>query len=192
MKGQRADKKGECHMNAEDSQKASLKQRATHELQEFVGIFLYLAFFFSALATYSMLLLNKFNVSYFTYGAALINALVIAKIILIGEYAHLGKKHETKPLLLAAVYKAFLFTLLVFGFHVVEEVIRLLLRRENMASALHEIRIDDLLGRSLVAFCTFIPLFAFRELRRVLGEDSVSALFFRTGANAKSEQPGTT
>ena len=67
---------------------------------------LYLALFFCALATYSMLLLKEFNVSYFTYGFALINALVIAKVILIGEYTHLGKKHEAKPLLQVAVYKA--------------------------------------------------------------------------------------
>lgn len=96
-------------MSDEHSQKSGLKQKAVHEFEEFTGIFLYLAFFFCALTTYSMLLLNKSNVSYFTYGAALINALVIAKVILIGEYAHLGKKHEAKPLLLSAVYKAFLF-----------------------------------------------------------------------------------
>jgi len=172
-------------MSAENSQKATLKEKAAHELVQFVAIFLYLAFFFCALATYSMLLLKEFNVSYFTYGFALINALVIAKVILIGEYAHLGKKHEAKPLLQAAVYKAFLFTLLVLGFHIVEEVIRLLLHKENLARALHEIRIDDLLGRSLVVFCTFITLCAFRELQRVLGEDKFSALFFRTGANVK-------
>src|SRR5271165_5046873 len=129
-------------MNSENAQGANLKQKATHELVQLAAIFLYLAFFFCALTTYSMLLLKEFNVSYFTYGFALINALVIAKVILIGEYAHLGKKHESKPLLQVAVYKAFLFTLLVFGFHVVEEVIRLLLHRENMATALHEIRID--------------------------------------------------
>src|SRR5208282_3752794 len=168
-------------MNAGHSQGPNLKRKAAHEFQELAAIFLYLAFFFCALATYSMLLLDRFHISYFTYGAALINALVIAKVILIGEYAHLGKKHEAKPLLPAAIHKAFLFTLLVFAFHVVEEVIRLLIHRKNMATALHEIRIDDLLGRSLVVFCTFIPLFAFRELQRVLGEENFRALFFRTG-----------
>ena len=174
-------------MNSENVQAVSLKQKATHELVQLVAIFLYLAFFFCALSTYSMLLLKEFSVSYFTYGFALINALVIAKVILIGEYAHLGRKHESKPLLLAAIYKALLFTLLVFAFHVVEEVIRLLIHRGNLATALHEIRIDDLLGRSLVVFCTFIPLFAFRELQRVLGEENFRALFFRRGVPAKSD-----
>ena len=166
----------------ENTKRVSLRKKATHEFEEFAGNFLYLAFFFCALATYSMLLLDEFHVSYFNYGAALINAFVIAKVILIGEYAHLGKKHEAKPLILSAVFKAFLFGLLVFGFHIVEKVIERLLHGKNMAGALHDIRIDDLLGRSVVIFCTFIPLFAFRELRRVLGEDKFRDLFFRTRA----------
>jgi hypothetical protein len=174
-------------MNTENAQAVTLKQKAAHELVQLFAIFLYLAFFFCALATYSMLLLKEFSISYFTYGFALINALVIAKVILIGEYAHLGKKHEAKPLLLAAIYKALLFTLLVFAFHVVEELIRLLIHKGNMATALREIRIDDLLSRSLVVFCTFIPLFAFRELQRVLGEEKFRALFFRTLAPEKSD-----
>src|SRR5450755_1530314 len=168
-------------MNAENSKKVSLKQKAIHEGQEFAGISLYLAFFFCAVVTYSTVLLGKFQVSYFSYGSALINALVIAKVILIGEYAHLGKKHETKPLLLSAVYKAFLFGLLVFAFHIVEEIIKRLLHGDAIINASHNIHLDDLLSRSLIIFCTFIPLFAFRELQRVLGDDRFRALFFHTG-----------
>ena len=55
-------------MTKEHSKHAELKQKAKHELQDYVGISLYLAFFFCALATYSMLLLGKFHISYFTFG----------------------------------------------------------------------------------------------------------------------------
>jgi hypothetical protein len=96
-------------MSTVSSKGAVLKQKAVHEFEQFFGISLYLAFVFCAVATNRMLLLNKFNDAYFYYAAALINALVIAKIILIGEYAHVGKKYEAKPLLLSAVYKALLF-----------------------------------------------------------------------------------
>jgi hypothetical protein len=171
----------------ENTKRVSFRKKVTHEFEEFAGNFLYLAFFFCALATYSMLLLDEFHVSYFNYGAALINAFVIAKVILIGEYAHLGKKHEAKPLILSAVFKAFVFGLLVFGFHIVEKVIERLLHGKTMAGALHDTRIDDLLARSVVIFCTFIPLFAFRELRRVLGPDKFRDLFFRTRATAISD-----
>jgi hypothetical protein len=146
-----------------------------------------LAFFFCAVVTNQRLLLNDDKISYFSYGAALINAAVIAKVILIGEYAHLGRRQETRPLFLAALYKASLFSLLVLAFHIVEEVIKLIVHGENMVAALHHIRIDLLLSHCVIVFCTFIPLFAFRELRRVLGEESFRALVFRTGAVSKSE-----
>jgi hypothetical protein len=174
-------------MSTEIAKGANVKQKAVHELEELVGIFLYLAFFFCAVATYSMLLLNEFHVSYFVFGTALLNALVVAKVILIGEYVHLGKKHEAKPLFLSATYKAFLFSLLVFAFHIVEEVIKRLWHGENFETASHRIRINELLARTLVMFCTFLPLFAFRELRRVLGEDTFRSLFFRTEATPKAD-----
>jgi hypothetical protein len=174
-------------MNAENPEKATLKQKATHELREFAVISLYLAFFFCAVATYSLLLLNQFHISYFVYGTSLINALVIAKVILIGEYAHLGKKHESRPLFQFALYKAFLFSFLVLAFHIVEEAIKRRWHGENFATASHGIRINELLARSVVIFCAFLPLFAFRELRRVLGEEKFRSLFFRTGETAKTD-----
>jgi hypothetical protein len=174
-------------MDAEGPKEATLKQRATHELREFALISLYLAFFFCAIATYSLLLLNQFHVSYFIYGTALINALVMAKVILIGEYAHLGKKHESKPLFQSALYKALLFSVLVFGFHIVEEAIKRRWHGENFATAYHGIHINELLARSVIVFCAFLPLFAFRELRRVLGEQQFWSLFFRDGATTKTE-----
>src|ERR1035438_8533500 len=134
----------------------SRKQKAKHELKELLVIFFYLAFFFCALVTYSMLLLNEYHVKYLNYAFALINALVITKVVMIGEYVHVGRRGETKPLVLSALWKAFIFTLLVFAFHVLEEVIKRLIHGDAMAEASRNIRIDELLGRSLVVFCVFI------------------------------------
>jgi hypothetical protein len=175
-------------MNSQDSKKASLKQNITHQFKEFATIFVFLAFCFCAISTYRMLLLNEFRVLHFDYGAALINALVIGKVILLGEDAHLGKKHEAKPLFFSALYKAFLFGLLVFGFHIVEEVIKRLVHGHTLARAFHDIRIDDVLARCVVVFCTFIPLFGFMELRRALGEDKFHELLFRRGAIAQAKE----
>jgi hypothetical protein len=169
-------------MNAENPQKTSLKQKAAHEFKEIAIVFVYLAFFFCALATYSMLLLDKFDISYFNYGAALINALVITKVILIGEAVHVGTRLEARPLVYSALYKAFLYGLLVFAFHILEEMIKRLIHGKDIVGAFREIRLDDLLARSVIVFCTFIPLFAFREVGRVLGQDRFRALFFRAGA----------
>jgi hypothetical protein len=174
-------------VSGEPDQKSKVRQVVVRELEEWIAISAYLAFFFCALVTYSKLLLGRFHISYFDYGSALINALVIAKVILIGEALHLGRKHESKPLFLSTVYKSFLFGLLVFAFHIVEEVIRRLVHGQEIIGAFHDVRLDDLFARSVVVFCTFIPLFAFLELRRVLGEGYFDDLFFRTGAAARPD-----
>jgi hypothetical protein len=175
-------------MSSENAQKTGLKQKVAHEFEELAVIFLYLAFFFCAIATYSMLLLNKFQVSYFTYGAALLNALIISKVILIGEYVRLGKKQEARPLIYSSVYKAFVFGLLVFAFHIIEEVIKHLVHGESVTPLFRETRIDDMLSRTVIIFCTFIPLFAFREMRRVLGDEQFRTLLFKGRKTPKSDE----
>src|SRR3974377_2481896 len=157
----------------------NLKQKAKHEMREMLVLSIYLAFFFCGVVTYKMLLLKEYHFEYWNYAFALINALVITKVIMIGEYAKLGKRHEAKPLILSAIWKAFVFGLLVFAFHVVEEVIKRLIHGADMARASGDIRLEQLAARSIVVFCTFIPLFGFREFRRVLGEDSFKPLLFR-------------
>ena len=98
---------------------------------------------------------DSFHVSYCIYGSALISALVLAEVIFIRVYAHLGKKHEALPLCRSAVHKPFLFSLLLLAFHIVEEGSKQLLDRDTM-----------------LEFCMILPLLAFRELRRVVGEDN--------------------
>ena len=166
--------------------KTGLKQKAIHEFKQFVGIFLYLAFFFSAVTTYRMLLLGDFRDSYINYTFSVINALVVAKVILIGEYTHLGKRLEDQSLLASSIYKAFLFGLLTFAFHIIEEAIKAMLHGKGAASAVLDIHVTDLLARTIVVFCTFIPLFGFREARRVLGENKFSELFFHSTAKRRS------
>lgn len=155
------------------------KAKIKHEFREMLELFLYLAFFFCALAIYDRLLLKQYNVEYWTIAFALINAAVITKVIMIGEYAKLGKRYEYHALLVSAVWKAVVFGLLVFAFHVVEEVVKRLIHGADVAKAATDIRFEQLAGRSIVVICVFIPLFAFREFRRVMGEDEFNTLVFR-------------
>ena len=136
-----------------------------------------------------MLLLNEYHVKYWNYAFALINALVITKVIMIGEYAKVGRKYEAGALFVSAIWKAFVFGWLVFAFHVVEEVIKRLIHGADIAKASRDIRFDELAGRTIVVFCTFIPLFAFREFRRVMGEKEFRALLFGSGEGRGPEGP---
>jgi len=163
------------------------KQKIKHELWEMTWLFLYLGFFFCALVAYDLFLLKQYEVAYWNFGFALLNALVITKVIMIGEYAKLGRRHEDKSLLISALWKSLVFGLLVFAFHVVEEIVKHLIHGSDLERASRELRLDQLASRTIVVFCTFIPLFAFREFRRVMGEGSFHALIFgKTGEGAES------
>jgi hypothetical protein len=87
-------------------------------------------------------------------------------------------------LIYSSIYKAFVYGLLVFGFHMVEEAVKRLIHGKDIAGALRDICIDDLLGRSVIIFLAFIPFFAFRELERVISQEKLRGLFFRTGARS--------
>jgi hypothetical protein len=161
------------------------KQKVKHEFWELSWLFLYLAFFFCALVAYDTLLLRQYQVEYWNFGFAFLNAFVITKVITIGEYAKVGRMHESKGVFISALWKAFVFCLLVFGFHLIEEVVKRFTHGAEVTIVSREIRFDQLASRAIVVFCTFVPLFAFREFRRVMAEDEFSKLVFhaRTGGS---------
>ena len=71
---------------------ATLKEKVVEELRMFWVLFVYLAFMLSALLTYRRLVLREVDVSYLHYGFALIEAAIIAKVMLIGQAVGLGKR----------------------------------------------------------------------------------------------------
>jgi hypothetical protein len=156
----------------------TLKSRVVHEFKQLAILSAYLAVFFCVMATYSMLLMGKFGISYFVYGAAVINAILVAKVILVGEAVHVGRRFEEKALLISASWKAFVFGWLVFVLHLSEEVLKHLFHHQSVAAAFRDVRLDDLLMRTIVIICAFVPLFLFRELRRVIGGENLRKVLF--------------
>lgn len=158
----------------------ALEKRIAQEFRQLALLTAYLAVFFCVLDTYSLLLMQRFHISYFAYGAAVINAVVLAKVILIGEAIHAGTRFEEKALLYSAIWKTFVFGWLVFVLHLLEEMLKHLVHTQSVAAAFHDVRLDDLLMRTIVIVCAFVPLFVFRELRRVIGGDRLRDIFLRS------------
>jgi hypothetical protein len=160
-------------MSKETSGHPTMKQKISHELVEWLWIFAYLAFFFCVFATYKLVILNQLHIAYFAYGTAAINALVLSKVILIGEYFGVGKKQEQRSVLLSATYKALVFAVLVAITHFLEEGIRGALRGHNLAGILADMMEEGWLVqavRTVMVFCVFIPFFGFMEIRRKMGK----------------------
>jgi len=165
-----------------ENKAGSLKEKAIEELKAYWIIFAFLALMFSAFTAYRRLILTEFSISYFHYGAGVVEAAVIAKVILIGQALGLGRRLEEGPLITAALFKAVVYGGFVGLFAFLEHVIEGLLHGKDWEDILHgllSIGLDEILARTLMVIVTFIPFFAFWETNRVLGEGKLLALFFR-------------
>jgi hypothetical protein len=180
-------------MNTVTEKKKGWKQKVLHELKSYWLLVLYMAIFFGAFANYRRLLLAHYGISYGEYGIGVIRALVLGKVVLVAEALRLGRGFEAKPLIVPTLYKTLLFTLCVAGFDIAEGLVRGLIGGLGPKGAVEDVmnRFNyEWLSRALVIFFAFVPLFAVRELRRVLGEGAIGIFFRRSSAaEAGRDQP---
>lgn len=162
---------------------ARLTEKVRRELIEYAFNVAYLMLVFAAFTQYRRFLLAEYSIAYTDCWVALIGALILGKVIMIGSVFRLGRWLEHKPLIVPTIYKALLFSAFVVAFRIVEYAINGLLHGDGLAAALGEFvaqkGIDEVLANSLVVVVALIPFFAVKELGRVLGRERIAALFFQ-------------
>src|SRR5262245_20688340 len=99
--------------------KANWKRRIAHEFTRYWTNVLYLVIFFSVFAWYRRFVLAEYRISYVHYGTAVIEAFILAKVILIGDALGLSRGDQNKPLIYPTVRKAIVFSVLVGIFAIV-------------------------------------------------------------------------
>ena len=166
--------------------KEPLKKRIVHEVVEYWINVAYLGLVFAAFTQYRRLVLAAYDITYTNYWVALIDALVLAKVTMIGGVLRLGRGLEDKPLIYPTLYKTAVFTVFVAVFKAIEHVIVGLWHGKGITGGLIEASEQGfpvMLANSLVVLAAFLPFFAVKELGRVLGRDKIAALFFRRREN---------
>src|SRR5579871_4924368 len=86
----------------------------------------YLWALFSLFEIHRYTVLREFNLSSlsgYKIGFAAINALIMGKVILIGEALHVGEQLREKRLIFSVLFKSATFALLVVCFDIIEEII---------------------------------------------------------------------
>ena len=117
-----------------------LKERAAEELQVFGVTALYLWVFLGSFTVYRRLVLAETGVTYLHYGIALIEALIIAKVVLIGKMFGFTRRFEDKPLIVPVLHKSVLFGVFVLVFGVVEHLIEGWLRVQGLWGGVHALQ----------------------------------------------------
>lgn len=161
--------------------KPGIRARFIHEMKQYLFVVIFLFFFFGAFTVYRRLLLASYEIDYVDFGWALIKALVLGKVILIGELLHLGKRFEERPLIVSTLWKTLAFGLLILAFAVLERLVGAWIHHRPLSEEFSVAGPEgyELLARIPLQIVALVPLFAFRELGRVLGEDRLQALFLK-------------
>ena len=159
----------------------NIKARFKDELVRFLFLFLYLWILFSVFVIIHDIILRQEGRPLASQGFALINALVLGKVMLVFEDLDLGRWLEKRPLIYPILFETSVLTILFLCFHVVEKTIEGLFRGQTLADSLPKIGGGGFVGFTSVAvilFVALIPFFAFRNLKRVLGADRMHELIF--------------
>lgn len=171
--------------NAEHEAAHGLKERAIEEFKVYWVITLYLWLLLGMFTVYRRLVVAETGAVYLHYGIALIEAMVIAKVVLVGSLLGFSRWGEDRALIVPVVYKSLLFGVLVMLFGVVERVVGQWVHKRGVLGGvldgLHEIAlmgVDELAARALTLMVAFVPFFVFWELARVLGTKRLEAMFF--------------
>ena len=158
-----------------------LKQRAYHELREYLVIVLYLWLIFGLFLLYKSVILAENHISFAAKGLALINALVLGKFVLIARAFHLGDRADDAPLIYPTLLKSFLFSIVVACCKILEDAAVGFYHRISFSQSIAELgggNLRGILTLTLLLFVMLIPFFAFGELKRVLDDGKLTQLFF--------------
>jgi hypothetical protein len=171
-------------------EKPGLRARIVAELKKTFVVFVYLAVFLVAFTTYRRLLLAEYRIPFFHYGYSLVEALVLAKVIVLGSVLRIGERFRNRPLIVPTLVKTLGFSVLVLVFSFLEHLVVGWLHGKATGVIFNEFLDQgtwEILAQSFVKFLAILPLIAVGEVDRVLGEGKLFELFFRRGAG----QPDT-
>ena len=157
------------------------KHKLKHELIEYAVNAAYLAIVFAAFTWYRRLILASYDIAYTNYWFALIEALILGKVIMIGSIFRLGRSLEDKPLIFSSLYKTAVFCLFCAAFTVAEHTVVGLWKGAGLTAGMHEIAEKgghEVLANTLMLFVSLFPFFAFKELGRVAGRERLQDIFF--------------
>jgi len=144
-------------------------------------MFLYLWLLLGLFAVHEAVVLREHSIGYAFHGVALVNALVLAKVMLIAEDLRLGHRLWANPPIVSIVLESLLFAVLFIFVHVLEHVISGLFGGESLSRSIPAIGGGGMKGLACVAlilFVALIPFFAFRHLSRLLGDGRIMQIMF--------------
>jgi len=144
-------------------------------------IAIYLFVVFGVLAVHEEVVAAKNHLAYHFYGFAIINALILGKVMLVAEDLHFANWFRNSPLVYPILFKSVAFTILFLVFDIVEEVVVGVFKGKSIVESFPDIGGGSPRGiffMVVIISILLIPFFAFREIGQVIGERELHSLIF--------------
>ena len=162
----------------------TLKQKAYHGMKEYLAISCYLWVVFGLLVLHTSVILGEHRIPFVAHGLALINALALAKVLLVARELHFADHSKEAPLVYPTLFKSAAFAILLGCFKILKEALVGLYHGQPFSDSINAIgggTLKGILSMMALLAVLLIPFFGFTELRRVFGEDKLKELFFTSG-----------
>ena len=171
---------------------SNLPHKIYHQVTQFLLIAVYLFVVFLILALHESVVAAKNHLEYHFYGFAIINALILGKVMLVADELHFANWFRNSPLVYPILCKSVAFTILFLVFDIVEEVLVGVFKGKTIAESFPNIGGGSPIGiffMTVIIAVLLIPFFAFREIGQVIGERELHSLIF---TRARSQFAGPT
>lgn len=161
--------------------KATLHQRAVHELKEFAILTVYLYVTLGAVILMKTAVLHSVGIEFVPWGIAIVKAMVLAKFMLVGSAMKIGERFTNRPLIWPTLHKALAFLLLLVAMTIIEEALVGLFHGQSITVSLGDlfgVRLEETITSYLIMLLVLTPYFAFQVLGEALGEGRLARMFF--------------
>jgi hypothetical protein len=161
--------------------KPTLKQKAYQGLKDYLILACYLWVVFGLFVLYRSVILSEHRIPFAPHGFALVNALALAKVMLVAQN-FVSEWLNEAPLIYTTLLKSAAFAVLLGCFKIVEQTLLGLYRglsyKESIVVAMGGGTLIGALVFMAMLAVVLIPFFAFTELSSVLGKENMRTLLF--------------
>jgi len=171
-----------------NTEKLSWKTRILEELKKLSVTVMYLWVLLSVFALHRQMILSEYHISFpEKFGFALINAVILAKFMWLGEILHAGKRASRKALWYSTIVNSAIFSAILMVCHVLEETVVGVWHGHSISQSFAEATGEGLRGilaNGILAFVTLIPFFFVKGLIQIIGKDEMKRLLSRSAAES--------
>jgi hypothetical protein len=175
------------HPGEDAGPRRTLADLAKREVLRFVVLFLYLWAMFLLFELHQYVVLATYQIPFENWGFGFLNALVLAKVMVVADEVRMKAFLRSKPLIVPVAARSLAFAILFIAVDIAEKVLVGAFHGKGIAESIPNFGGGGLLGRIVVAIIiavALMPFFAFEEIDLALGRGRLGELLFKRGLAA--------